>query len=210
MPVPTLKARRRAGRRGKLRGGGSEIRTRHVAHVHVVARLQAVAEDRERRAIEEATAEDRDDARFAVRILARTVHVAEAKRARVESVHARVVREYAPRELRDRVRRLGILWRRLAVGGVVEIAVHRATRATRIRRASCADCAHRLEQVQRADDVRVGIDSGIGDALRTSICAARCTITSNAPVTHDRRRLRRAHVELVKARGRRNLRALCR
>ncbi len=54
-------------------------RPHDVADVHVVARLQAVAEHRRRLVAHDAAGEDRDDARLAARVLARAVDVAEAQ-----------------------------------------------------------------------------------------------------------------------------------
>src|SRR4051812_22227048 len=45
-------------RAGRVRLGGAQVRIHHVAHVHIVARLLAVAEDRGGRALEQLAAED--------------------------------------------------------------------------------------------------------------------------------------------------------
>jgi tetratricopeptide (TPR) repeat protein len=68
---------------------GAQVGVHHVAHEHVVAGLQAVAEDRRRSALEQLAAEDGDHARLAERVLARPVDVAVAQRDRAEPVHAR-------------------------------------------------------------------------------------------------------------------------
>src|ERR1700733_10857552 len=58
----------------------------HIANVNVVARLRAIAVNRHGLAVENFPAKDRDDAGFAVRILARAVHVAESQREVIDSV----------------------------------------------------------------------------------------------------------------------------
>src|SRR5208282_5731736 len=58
----------------------------HVADINVVARLRAVAVNRHGLAVEHSSAEDRNYAGFAVRILARAVNVAESQRQVVDSV----------------------------------------------------------------------------------------------------------------------------
>ena len=84
--VPTLNARASSAPiAGSAASRREQVRTRDVADVHVVARLLAVAEDRQRRPVEDAVAEDRDDARFAVRVLSRPVHVAEYRSATASS-----------------------------------------------------------------------------------------------------------------------------
>src|SRR4051794_12795262 len=66
--------------------GGAEVRVHHVGHVHVVARLLAVAEDRAGLALEQLAAEDRDHAGLAERVLSRAVDVPVTKRHRREAV----------------------------------------------------------------------------------------------------------------------------
>src|ERR1043166_2611211 len=69
-----------------LDGGG--VGGDDVVDVDVVARLLAVAEDRDGLLVEDAAAEDGDDAGFPVRVLSRAVHVAVAQRRRRDAVHA--------------------------------------------------------------------------------------------------------------------------
>src|SRR5688500_17955918 len=64
-----------ASRRGEVLRRRSEVRTSHVLHEHVIAGLRAVAEHGQRLAAQDAVAEDRDDARLAVRVLPRAIHV---------------------------------------------------------------------------------------------------------------------------------------
>jgi len=64
-----------------------------VADVDVVSLLRAVAEDVRRLPARELPQEDGDDARLAVRVLARPVDVAEAERRMLASVEAVVGRQ---------------------------------------------------------------------------------------------------------------------
>ena len=64
-----------AGMPGRAERGRDDI-----AHVHVVARLRPVPEDHRRLALAQPVHEDRDDTRFALRILSRPVHVPVAQR----------------------------------------------------------------------------------------------------------------------------------
>ena len=67
--------------------------SRNISNVDVVARLEAIPKNGERAVIENPPAEDRDYARFTMRVLSRSVHVAEAQRHRVEPVNAAIIRE---------------------------------------------------------------------------------------------------------------------
>ena len=67
-----------------------------VADVDVVARLRAVAEDLRRLAGEQPLEEDRDDARLAVRVLPRAVHVPVPQRRRARPVEPVVRRRGTP------------------------------------------------------------------------------------------------------------------
>ena len=78
-----------------------------VVDVHEVAGLRAVAEDHRPLVAEQLAREDRDDARLAVRVLARAVHVGQRERGVLEAADRAVVVEVvADGLLRDAVRRL--------------------------------------------------------------------------------------------------------
>ena len=135
-----------------------------VADEDVVARLPPVAEDFRRPAAGETTHEDRDDAGLAVWILARSVHVAVAKRdvrRLVEPVVGRQV--LLAGELRGAVRGerppLRILGRRR-----VALAVDRTARRGEDHLRAVAP--RRLEHAQRPEHVHVGVVDRIldGDA----------------------------------------------
>ena len=68
--------------------GGQQVCLHDVADVHVVARLQPVAEHRRPAAVEHLAAEDRDHAGLPERVLARPVDVAVAQRDRRQAVQA--------------------------------------------------------------------------------------------------------------------------
>src|SRR4051812_10741586 len=115
-------------RRKRSRGGGKSGRG-DISDVHVVPCLLSVAEDRESPAVENPAAEDRHHTGLTVRVLTRTVHVAVAQRHRVEAMYTAVVGEIQLHaQLRDRVRRLRILRKGLAVGRLDEVAVQHSTR----------------------------------------------------------------------------------
>src|SRR3954469_23925174 len=79
-----------ASRRQWFRGGKPDC-TRDVTDIDVVAGLQAIAEDRQWLVVEDAPAENGDDASFAVRVLTRPIDVSEAHRDSILAVHAAVV-----------------------------------------------------------------------------------------------------------------------
>ena len=75
-------------RAARLRLRGLQVGLHDVADVHVVARLEAVAEHRRAPALEQLAAEDRDHAGLAERVLARAVDVAVAQRDGRDAVQA--------------------------------------------------------------------------------------------------------------------------
>ena len=181
----------------------------HVHHVHVVTRLAAVPVDGEGRAIEDAVAEDRDDAGLAVRILARAIDVREAQRDGVEAVHARVVAEVVlDGELRDAIRGLrraaGALRRRDLGAVAVERAAGGREHESRARRAR----ADRLEEVERAVDVHLRIEAGIGDALADVHLRGAVHHHVEASLAREARGLGAADVDAVEHRGGGHVRAL--
>ena len=102
-----------------------EYRVDDVRDVHVIARLPAVTEDPGRAALVQQSHEDRDNARLAVRLLTRAVHIAQAERdvARaVQTIPRRKV--FLPAELRRPVGRERPSLCRLA-DGPVALAVDR-------------------------------------------------------------------------------------
>ncbi len=70
--------------------GSEEVGADDVGHVDPIARLAAVAEHLGRAAVQQATAEDRDDTRLTVDVLARPVDVAVAERHGREAEQPRV------------------------------------------------------------------------------------------------------------------------
>ena len=144
-----------------------------IADVDVVARLLAVAEDLRRLALAQLAAEDRDDARLAVRVLARAVDVAEAQRHRRKPVEAVVEAEVAlGAELALPVgghrQRLDGLRRRQHVGLAVDRAARRGeddAPAPRRRAAS-------RTLIVPSTFVRAS-NAGSASEMRTSTCAAR-------------------------------------
>src|SRR6185437_1804271 len=133
-------------------GSRAEHGLRHVSDVDVVARLPAVAEYSEGAVAEDAAAEDRDHAGFAMRILPRTVDVREADARRLEAVDAAVIPHvFLDRELGDAVRRVGILRRGLGRGRRGEVAIDRAASRGEDESAGAlrGGGPHRFEQVER-------------------------------------------------------------
>ncbi len=141
--------------------GGEEQRVDDVADVDVVARLQAVAEDRRCGAVAEQAHEDGDHARLAVGHLPRPVHVAEAERdvrAPVQPVPGGEVLLAA--DLRGPVRRERTQRRGLG-GGAVAFAVAGASGGGEDDLGAVA--AGGLEDADRAEDVHVRVERGLLD-----------------------------------------------
>ncbi len=182
-------------RLGELRFGGGEIGARHVAGVHIVARLHPFTEHRQRFSLEDAVAEDRDHAGFAVRILSRAVDVGVAQGNGVEAVDAGVIPEVVlHRQLGDPVGRLGILGHRLDRRHRHEVAVDRAAGRGEDDARRVARRAHRLQQVERADDVDRRVEHRIVDALAHVDLRGEMTEDVELSLAHQRRRLGRADV----------------
>jgi hypothetical protein len=76
-------------RAGGVRVDRAQVGVDDVAHVHVVARLLAVAEDLGSPALQQRAAEDRDHPGLAERVLAGAVDVAVAQRDRRQPMQAR-------------------------------------------------------------------------------------------------------------------------
>src|SRR6476469_1412181 len=106
--------------------------------------------------IEDATTKNRDDARLAMRVLSRAIHIRETHRDGIHAVHARVIREIVfGAQLRDAVRRLRILGIVLDVRRVDEIAIERAARRRehKARFLTAAALTQGLDEIERANDV---------------------------------------------------------
>jgi len=131
-------------------------RSRDISHVHVVAGLEPVAEDARLLAACERAEEDRDDARLAVRILPRPVHVAVAE-GDVPRLVKPVVRAQVllPSELRRAVRGERRQRGRLRGGPVVALAVDRASR--RAEHDLRAVSARGLEHAHGSQHVHLGV-----------------------------------------------------
>jgi hypothetical protein len=156
-----LAARRHVERSGRRRASGREEGGHGVVHVHVVARLAAVAEHGDRLAGGDGALEERDDARLAVRILARPVDVGHAQGERREAVVAGVEgqvglgRRLSGAVRRDRRHRL-----RLARRYHGRIPVHRRRR--REQETLHAGPAGRLEHRHRAGHVHARVRRRLG------------------------------------------------
>ena len=143
-------------------------RFRNIDDEHVVTRLRAIAEDRERAAIEDATAKDGDHPSLTMRVLSRTVHVGIPHHGCVHPVYARIVREVVlGAQLRDAVWRLGVLRIVLDVGRLDEISIQCSARGGEDKACPRATptLPQRLDEVQCAADVDARIKDRIRDAL---------------------------------------------
>src|ERR1700685_52629 len=99
----------------------------HVADVNVVARLRAGAVDCDGLAVEDFAAENRDDARLTVRVLARAVHIAESQRQVIDAVLDLVKKQVRlGRQLGDTVRTHRAFRMLLGARKLVLLAVNRA------------------------------------------------------------------------------------
>src|SRR5690606_20199078 len=124
-----------------------------------VSGLLAGTEDEARLPFEQAAGEDRDNTRFAVRVLSRSVDVGQGERGEVEPVELLVGTQVVGYDLLgDAVRRHRPLW-----GGLVDrkhrgvgLAVDGAA-ARREHDLAGAALTRAFEHVQRADDVDGGI-----------------------------------------------------
>jgi len=70
-----------------LRREGSDVRLRHIADIHEIAGLCAVPVDARDLTAQQPPAENGDDTRFAVGILARAVHIRIAQRGVRKAMH---------------------------------------------------------------------------------------------------------------------------
>src|SRR5208282_5691747 len=135
----------------------------HVADVNVVARLGAVAINRHGLAVEDSSAEDRNYAGFAVRILARAVYVAEAQRQVVDSILDLVKKQIGfGRQLGDAVGTYRAARMVLGARELVLLAVNRAA-GRRKDHAPQAVAACRFDQLDKSDHVHLRIERRIGD-----------------------------------------------
>src|SRR5437879_1361382 len=150
---------------GPGRGGleREEVGARHVADVHVVARLLAVTVHRDRFGAEHPPREDGDHARLSVRVLARAVDVGVAQRHEGELVLGLVEEgvELA-RPLADAVGGDGVGGMRLGRGECLLLAVGGAAGGHE-EDAADVRLARRLEQVDGAEDVDARVEERIGD-----------------------------------------------
>ena len=136
-----------------------------VVDEDVVARGLAVAEDLARLTGQQPRREDRHDARLAVRVLPRPVHVRESERRELDLVQLAVGDEVVvARLLRHAIRRQRMLRVRLLDGQVarVDVAVDRAA-ARGVDDLAAAGGTGRFEDVQRAHRVHGGVEQRIGD-----------------------------------------------
>src|ERR1700688_4005527 len=141
------------------------VESRDVAGVDVIARLLAVPENLYVLFREKAPDEDRDNPRFARRVLAGPVDVAVTQRREIQPVLRFVKAQVLFADhLRDRVRRLGILRRRVGDGQFRRFAVGRAAR----REDHFADAGFDgvVEEVDQAENVDIGVVARVARADR--------------------------------------------
>src|ERR1035437_3533641 len=194
---------------GKLGGRGEDVRSGDVRHEHVIARLLAIAVDRERAAVEESLAEDRDDAGLPAWVLSRTVDVRVAQRDGIEAVGASVVGEVVlDAEFRYAVRRLGILGRFLRARRSARVTVDGAARRREDHARAMRCVAGGLEEIDRSDDVARRVRARIRDADANVHLRREHEHRVEAPLADEDRRLRTADVEMLESRACGNVRAL--
>src|SRR5688572_12471514 len=187
----------------KWRRGRDEDRASDISDVDIITGLFSVTEDRQRVSLENSAAENSDHSRFAVRILPRTVNVAEAQRDGFRAVDAAIVREVVlAAKLRNGIWRLRVFLVRLVIRRPARVAVERTTRRGEDRERLRPARPNTLHEIQGADDVARSIENGIVDALADIHLRSEMRHDIELPFYHDFRKLRRSHAELVKARSR--------
>ncbi len=183
-------------------GLGGQEGAHDVAHVDVVARLEAVAEDLGALAVEQAAAEDGHHAGLAVRVLARAVDVAQAQHRGLVAVEAPVqvavalAGHLAHAVVRERagLGRLGARHRQALVLAVAGAAGGGEDDPG-------AHGARGLEHVDRADDVDVRVVAGVLHGLAHVGLGGQVEDRAHARVAGDGRQLvGRADVGLVELR----------
>jgi hypothetical protein len=143
-----------------------DVRPDHVAHVDVVAGLLAVPIDDGRLPLDEPGAEDRDDARLAVRVLPGTIDVRVAQRRVLEAeLHLVIVHVVLDADLGDAVRRHGPQ-RVLLVGPGSTPAPRTPPPPEEAKMNLRTPFRPRsLQEVQRPEDVHLGVEDRVLDRL---------------------------------------------